>query len=77
MSVTKEDLHNFQQFADEKLANGAVESLQNILDEWNARREREQSIAGIRESIAQYDAGEGLPVDKAFGEVRKKLGWAE
>jgi len=77
MAITKEDLQSFQTFADDMLSNSTAESLQEILDKWNARRAHRQSVAGIQESISQYEAGEGLPVDQAFDEVREKLGWAE
>jgi len=75
MAITKEDLNKFQTFADDILSGGSADSLQEILDQWNAMREHSQSVAGIQESITQYEAGEGLPVDQAFDEVRKKLGW--
>ena len=77
MAITKDDLQSFQLFADEMLTSGTAESLQEILDKWNARRELRQSVAGIKESISQYEAGEGLPVDQAFDEIRGKLGWSK
>ena len=77
MAITKDDLQSFQLFADEMLTSGTAESLQEILDKWNARREHQQSVAGIKESISQYEAGEGLPVDQAFDEIRRKLGWSK
>jgi len=73
MAITQEDLHNFQQFADKKLADGSIESLQEILDAWNTRQKYQQSVAGIRESVSQYEAGEGTPVEKALDAVRRKL----
>ena len=77
MSITKDELAAFNRFAVEKLSNGGADTLQQLLDEWNARRAYEQSVAAIRESVAQYGAGEGLPVKDAFEEVRGKLGWIE
>ncbi|MDC0935567.1 hypothetical protein OAS39_04710 [Pirellulales bacterium] len=77
MAITKDDLQSFQSFADEMLTTGTAESLQEILDKWNTRREHQQSVAGIKESISQYEAGEGLPVDQAFNEIRSKLGWSK
>ena len=76
MPITKDDLQSFQSFADEMLATGTAESLQEILDKWNAHREHRQSVAGIKESISQFEAGEGLPVAEAFDEIRGKLGWS-
>jgi hypothetical protein len=77
MAVTREELLDFNRFAEEKLSDGGAENLQALLDEWNDQRAHEQSIAGIRESVAQYEAGEGLPVEEAFNEIRRKLGRAE
>jgi len=75
MAVTKEDLQDFHLFADEKIADGAAQSLEELVDAWSSRRTDEQSVADIRKSIAQYEAGEGLPVAEAFDEIRKKLDW--
>ena len=77
MAITKEDLYRFQSFADDVLSNGKADSIQEILDKWNATREQRQSVAGIQESISQYESGEALPVDQAFEEVRGKLGWTK
>ncbi len=77
MAVTREELQSFHQFADERLAGGRAESLQALLDEWNASRQHDQSVASIQESVSQYEAGDGLPVDEAFSKVRKELGWTE
>jgi hypothetical protein len=77
MDVTRQDLFDFTRFAEEKLSDGGAENLQALLDEWNEQRTHEQSIAGSRESVAQYEAGEGLPVEEAFNEIRRKLGRAE
>jgi hypothetical protein len=73
MAVSLQELSDFNRFAAEKLSNGGAETLQAVLDEWNAQREREESVAGIRQSIAQYEAGQGLPVEQAFLELRNRL----
>jgi hypothetical protein len=77
MAVTRQDLFDFTRFAEEKLTDRGTDSLKALLDEWNERRSHGQSVAGIRESVAQYEAGEGLPIREAFAEIRRKLGRAE
>jgi hypothetical protein len=77
MSATLQELFDFNRFAEEKLSLGRSVTLQDLLDEWNAQREHQQSIEGIRESMRQYEAGQALPLDEAFAEIRQKLGRRE
>lgn len=73
MAVTKEELQSFHQFTGDKLDSSSAESFQELLDLWNARRLHDQSVAGIQESVSQYESGDGLPVDEALGQVRREL----
>ena len=74
MNITKEDLRNFARFADEQLERGSKGSLADLADEWEARRrERSETIADIRESHADIDAGRTASVADAFDEVRRQL----
>lgn len=77
MTVTREELAEFHNFANEKLSNGGAESMHALLDDWLMKRAHDASVTEIRQSIAQYEAGEALPVDQAFAEIRQKLGWTE
>jgi prevent-host-death family protein len=45
-------------------------SYQALLD----RLESAEILAAIRESMAQFERGEGIPLDEAMNSVRKKLG---
>ena len=75
MSVTKEDLSDFHRFADEKLNQGGARSLVELADEWEAqRREMEETVAEIRQSHTDIDAGRVAPVADTFADVRKQLG---
>ncbi|MBW3539205.1 MAG: hypothetical protein KY476_02950 [Planctomycetes bacterium] len=74
MSISREELHEFVRFAGEILDNGGAESLGEIVSRWEAARERQESVSAIRESVAEYDAGQAVPVDQAFSEVRRQLG---
>lgn len=77
MSLTHQELVDFHQFAVTKLSTGRAQTLQELLDEWNDAREHERSVAAIRESVAQYEAGLGMPVKQAFDEIRANLGLSE
>ena len=77
MSVTSEQLADFHQYANQRLANGGADSLQSLLDDWTRARARERSVANIATSRQQYESGEALPVDEAFAEIRDKLDWDE
>lgn len=77
MPVTRDDLEKFQRFADAKLNNGGAESLQQLLDDFEASLEYERSVAAIRQSVAEYEAGEVVSVKEAFDEVRQQLGWTK
>lgn len=74
MALTHQQLADFHAFAVTKLESGSAETLQDLIDEWTAAREHEQSVAAIRESVAQYEAGQGMSVKQAFDEIRAKLG---
>lgn len=77
MNATKQVLSEFHRFAEGRLSLGTEATRQALLDEWIAQRAHEQSVAGIRESLQQSAAGQGLPVREAFDEVRRRLGRGE
>lgn len=77
MPVTKDDMRDFNRFVDEKLSNGGAESLTELARQWEDQREAEQSVADLRESHADAEAGRLHPAEEVFSEVRKKLGMNE
>ena len=77
MAVTKDDLQAFKCFADEKLANGGADSISDLVRQWEAQRESQETIADILESHADIEAGRVKPLDEAFADVRKKIGLPE
>ena len=77
MPVTHNDLEHFHQFASEKLGNGGAESLRQLVSQWEVTREHERSVAAIRESVAEDEAGESVPVEDAFAEIRSRLRWTK
>jgi hypothetical protein len=74
MSITQDDLRDFNRFADERVRVGSVESLVELAGQWESqRREMESTIADIRESHADIEAGRVQSVADAFAEVRQQL----
>jgi hypothetical protein len=80
MAVTENDLQDFQLFAAAKLNDSGAQSLVELAGLWQAqrqdatRREMEETLADIRESHADIEAGRVSPVADAVAEVRQQLG---
>ncbi len=72
MAVTNEDLADFYHFAGEKLADGGAESIVELAQRWDDQREHEETIADVREGMADIAAGRVKSVDQAFADIRKK-----
>jgi len=73
--VTKQDLQDFQQFADQKLASCEASSLLDLAGEWEShRRESEATVTDIRQSHADIEAGKVSSVVDAFADARRRLG---
>lgn len=74
MSISSDDLRDFQRFADERVRVGSVESLVELAGQWEKqRREMESTIADIRESHADIEAGRVQSAADAFADVRQQL----
>jgi hypothetical protein len=73
MAITKEDLRDFTCFASEKLENGGIESLVALANEWQAKREMQETVSDIRLSHEDIEAGRTSAVNDAFADVRKEL----
>ena len=57
MSVTQADLNAFHQFALGKISNGGAESLPQLMEEWTAQTEYAQTVAAVRQGVAEGEAG--------------------
>lgn len=77
MTATRQDLLEFNRFADEKLASGEAWSLSDLVREWEESRRYSESVAALRESHADAEAGRVQPIDEAFSEIRRKLSQSE
>ena len=82
MAVTENDLRDFQRFAAAKLNGSSAQSLVELAGEWQAqrqdatRREMEETVADIRASHADIEAGRVSPVADTFAKVRQQLALA-
>jgi len=69
------DLQSFYGFLGQHLHGGEhLSTPEQLLKDWRAREEIQETVADVRESVADYEAGKGVPVEVAFANVRKKLG---
>ncbi len=71
MPVTKDDIQDFHCFVDEKLANGAADSLRQLVVEWE---ERQETNAAVRQGIADIEAGRTEPFFDSQDRFREERG---
>jgi hypothetical protein len=74
MSITKQDLLEFNQFADAKLAEGPADSLGELVQKWeHHRHEIEATLEDVRLSHEDIAAGRVLDMTDGFRQVRQQL----
>jgi len=78
MSIVHDELAGFQQFADEKLRGGEVESLDELFDLWRLAHptpDDEADVhAAIRQGLEDLKGGRYRPADEVTAELRAKYG---
>ena len=75
MTVTQKELDAFYRFASDRLrSEGQPLSLDDLLIEWESRRDREEVNAAIREGLADVEAGRHRPAAEVMEELGKKHG---
>jgi len=79
MGFTSAELDDFQQFARSQLKKGAVDiTLEECLRRWRSSdAELEASVAAIRESIADEEAGRVRPLSVIADEMRRERGYSQ
>jgi predicted transcriptional regulator len=78
MSSTRDDLHSFHQFVEERLAaNDAVASLDELFTQWHDRQCRSDVNDAIRRGLADVEAGRFVPADQAMEKIRQQFGFAK
>jgi hypothetical protein len=78
MSIVHDELAGFQLFAEEKLRNGGVGSLDKLFDLWRLEHpsadEQADVHAAIRAGLADLAAGRYRSADQVTAEIRAKHG---
>jgi hypothetical protein len=78
MPVTKNDLVEFQRFAEAQVATGGVESLPELFDIWESEHPsaelHDQNVAAIRAAVHDMQAGDlGRPATEVLDELRREF----
>jgi len=73
MSLTQSEFERFQTFATQKLANGGADSLQELVDLWQAQdpddSELRESLAALDEGLSDARAGRVRPAREVFEDL--------
>jgi putative addiction module CopG family antidote len=69
---------DLQAFVDCEMASGRYQSREDIVIAGLRllQRDRHEALAGIEEGLAEMKRGEGIPLDQAFDEIRRRHGIA-
>jgi hypothetical protein len=74
----RRELGEFLQFATRRIEHGAgIESVEDLVQEWRSDSEFVQTVADIRQGMADKAAGLSEPADKVFADIRRQLGLSE
>ncbi len=74
MSVDLSELDSFHQFAVRALAGtGEDLSLEELLRQWRAQREREETIASVRRGVNDAEAGRVRDMAEVDAAIRAEL----
>jgi len=73
MSLTSQDIASFNTFVAGKLTSGSADSLVDLARQWEAqRRDYDETVAELRESMADMEAGRGRLLADFATDMRKK-----
>lgn len=69
---------DLQAFLECEMASGRYQSREDVLIAGLRllQRERQEALEGIREGLAEMERGEGISLDQAFDEIRRRHGVA-
>ena len=78
MSITSDDLHAFQVFAEAQIAGGGAASLQELVDLWEMKHPalelHKQNVSAVRAAIRDMENGDkGRPAGRLLDELRAEL----
>lgn len=73
MSLTSQDLASFNTFVVAKLTSGTADSMAELARQWEAERhEFDETVAELRESIADMEMSRGRLLTDIAADMRKK-----
>jgi hypothetical protein len=72
------ELRDFVQFASTRVLSGDGElSVEELVRQWRQSTEYAQTVADVRQGVADAAQGKAKPIQEAFADVSKKLGIAD
>lgn len=77
MSISLDQLNDFQQFAVPHVRAGDVDSLAELARQWEAAREREEVKLALAEAMEDIQAGRYRPAEDVSAELRAKYGFSQ
>ena len=79
--MTIDLLPTAEKLLSEQMARGGFASSSDLVEQalrlYGFQMTEEESLADLRESIVEMEAGETIPAEQVFKEIRDKHGWAE
>lgn len=76
MIVSQSDLDSFHQFASRVIAQrGDHLTFEELVAQWHAQQEREETIESVRRGVADADAGRMHDISEVDATIRGKLGF--
>ena len=72
MQTSHDDLNKFHAFATVAIRNDATLSVEELVTLWRRSNEREAANDSIRQSLAEFDAGAGIPIDEFLNSMKSK-----
>ena len=75
MSVTLSELESFHHFAAQKLRAGGTATIDELVRQWQAAREREEVNEALREATEDLRAGRYRPAEDISRDLERKFGF--
>ena len=76
MIVNQSDLDDFHQFASREIAQrGQSLNLEDLITQWHAQQEHEETVASVRRGVDDADAGRMRDATEVDKTIRNELGF--
>lgn len=73
MPITTDDLNRFHEFAVSMVSRGQTElTLAELVAHWQQAQERASANESIKQSLAEFEAGQGQPAREFLAEMKNK-----